>query len=56
MHVEIKELLIKAVVIGPQEEKTARPMNFRELERLKKEIISECVAEVMDKIQDLKER
>jgi Family of unknown function (DUF5908) len=56
MAVEIKELLIKAVVSKPAEERKATVFAMPDLERMKREIIQQCIDEVMEKIREQKER
>jgi hypothetical protein len=56
MTVVIKELLIKAVVTKPVEERPSVIPGERELEQLKKEIIRECMDELTEKIREQKER
>lgn len=56
MTVVIKELLIKAVVTKPVDERSSVIHSGQELENLKKEIIRECMDELTEKIRDQKER
>jgi hypothetical protein len=57
MPLEIKELHIKATVVD-KKSPTAVPTyeRRRELEKLKKEIVKECVGEVLQILEDKKER
>jgi len=57
MPIEIKELLIKAIVVERNTGKTSFPIEHRmDRERLKKDILNECVHEVLKILEDKKER
>lgn len=62
MPVEIKELLIKGMMEGTQEPGKKSPVDPRKVKdegvgklsfSLKKQIVDQCVAEVMDKIKKM---
>ncbi len=55
MPIEIKELYIKAVVSDTSNPQTAVPVKIDEA-RLKKEIVKECVQEVMQRLKEKNER
>lgn len=57
MPIEIKELHIKAVIAPVKDEKD-KPLTVAasELQKLKKEIICECIDKVFAKIQERSER
>jgi hypothetical protein len=56
MPVVIKELLIKAVVTKPAEDRPSALQGQFNLAKLKKEIKRECIDAVMEKIREQKER
>jgi hypothetical protein len=57
MPIEIKELHIKATVVDRKSyEGSGRTLSAAEQERIKKEIIKTCVQEVLQILEDKKER
>ena len=57
MPIEIKELHIKAVITPPKEE--ARPggtLSPADLQKLKKELVAECMEKVFRKLEEKQER
>lgn len=56
MPIEIKELHIKAIVSGTGKETKAPPVPAMQMEKLKKEIVKQCVQEVMEKLKERTER
>lgn len=57
MPIEIKELHIKAVIAPVKEEKDKQPsVSASEIQKLKKEIIRECMEKVFAKMQERLER
>jgi hypothetical protein len=56
MPIEIKELHIKASVVDRQSSGEGGEITPQQREHLKKEIIKDCVQEVMQMIEDIKER
>jgi len=57
MPIEIKELHIKAVIAPVKEEKDkTSSVSLSELQKLKKEIIRECMEKVFAKMQERMER
>jgi hypothetical protein len=55
MPIEIKELHIKAIVADTSKEKKAKPVDI-DLTKLKKDVVKQCVQEVMDKLKEKNER
>ena len=55
MPIEIKELLIKAVV-APEAAPSNNHLGEAQLEKLKKEIVNECLQEVKQLLKEQKER
>ena len=55
MPIEIKELHIKAIVADTSRERKPRPVEI-DLAKLKKEVVKQCVQEVMDKLKEKNER
>ncbi len=55
MPIEIKELLIKAVVSDTTRQQTAQ-ISQTDISRLKKELVKDCVQEVMQKLKEKTER
>ena len=57
MPIEIKELHIKASVVDKKSNGTsAKEVSAMDMERMKKEIVKACVQEVMQLLEDKKER
>jgi hypothetical protein len=57
MPIEIKELHIKATVVDKKSVHTASPeMSRHEKEKLKQELIQTCVQEVLQILEDKRER
>lgn len=57
MPLEIRELHIKATVMDRKDTTVVRTDDYRrEQERLKKEITKECVQEIMQMLEDKRER
>lgn len=54
MPIEIKELHIKAIVADTSKEKT-KPVEI-DLTKLKKDVVKQCVQEVMDRLKEKNER
>ena len=52
MSLEIRELVIKASVVGRKSNTNDDVISKSELKKLKKEIINECLERMMDKIED----
>jgi uncharacterized protein YlzI (FlbEa/FlbD family) len=55
MPIEIKELHIKAIVVDTSKEKKAKLPDI-DIIKLKKEIVKQCVQEVMEKMKEKNER
>ncbi len=55
MPIEIKELYIKAVVSDTSRQQNSQPIKIDEA-RLKKEIVKECVREVLKTLKEKNER
>ncbi len=55
MPIEIKELHIKAVVADTSREKKTKGADI-DLVKLKKDLVKQCVQEVMEKLKDKIER
>ena len=55
MPIEIKELHIKAIVADKMQESKVSLVNI-DLSRIKKELVTECVQEVMEKLKEKNER
>lgn len=55
MPIEIKELYIKAVVSNTPKSQSSQPANI-DLTKLKKELMKECVQEVLKTLQEKNER
>lgn len=57
MPIEIKELHIKATVVDKKTNgASAKEISAMDMERMKKEIVKECIQEVMQLLEDKKER
>jgi hypothetical protein len=57
MPIEIKELHIKASVVEKKSNgASAKEISAMDMERMKKEIVKACVQEVMQLLEDKKER
>lgn len=56
MPVEIKELHIKAVVSPPKEEVSKKPIPPADLQKIKKEIVEECLEKIFRKLREKTER
>jgi hypothetical protein len=57
MPIEIKELHIKATVVDRKSyDSSGRTLSSQEQERMKKEIVKSCVQEVLQILEDKKER
>ncbi len=55
MPIEIKELLIKAVVTNTPKSANTQP-SAADFHKLKKDLVKECVQEVLEKIKEKTER
>lgn len=55
MPIEIKELHIKAIVADTRKESKNRPLDV-DLAKLKKDLVKQCVQEVMEKLKEKNER
>lgn len=55
MPIEIKELLIKAVVSNTTTQNNNPPAEV-DITKIKKELVNECVQEVMQKLKEKNER
>jgi hypothetical protein len=55
MPIEIKELHIKAIVVDTSKEKKAKLPDI-DIIKLKKEMVKQCVQEVMEKMKEKNER
>lgn len=56
MPLEIKELHIRASVVENKATRTAKDISFSEIEKIKREVIRTCVEEVMQMLENKKER
>jgi len=52
MPIEIKELVIKATVNQTPAQAQNKGLSAQELERLKKSIVQDCLAKVMDQLSN----
>jgi hypothetical protein len=55
MPIEIKELHIKAIVTDTSKERKAKPVDI-DLAKIKKDLVKQCVQEVMEKLKEKNER
>lgn len=55
MPIEIKELHIKAVVSDTSKQQNSKPVEI-DISKIKKELIKECVQEVLQKLKEKNER
>jgi hypothetical protein len=55
MPVEIKELHIKAVVANTPKDNRTKPLEI-DMIKLKKDLVKQCVQEVMEKLKEKNER
>ncbi len=55
MPIEIKELHIKAVVSDTSKQRNAKPVEV-DISKIKKELVKECVQEVLQKLKEKNER
>jgi hypothetical protein len=55
MPVEIKELHIKAIVANTSKGNRTKPLDI-DINELKKELVKQCVQEVMEKLKEKNER
>lgn len=57
MPIEIKELQIKAIIAPPRDDAaSARNLPATDLQKLKKEILEECIEKVFRKLEEKQER
>jgi hypothetical protein len=56
MPIEIRELVVRAVVDEPQAPAAERQAPGRDIEEVKDQIVAECVAKVMDALKVEQER
>lgn len=56
MPIEIKELHIKATVVDKKSNTATAEISAQEKEKLKKELIQSCVREVLQILEDKRER
>jgi len=55
MPIEIKELHIKAIVADTSKEKKGQPADI-DISKIKKELLKECVQEVLERLKEKNER
>ncbi len=55
MPIEIKELHIKAIVTDTSKQQNSKPVEM-DISKIKKELIKECVQEVLQKLKEKNER
>ena len=55
MPIEIKELYIKAVVADTSQQNTVQPFVI-DISKLKKDLLKECVQQVVEKLKEKNER